>query len=124
MSPSEMAVRALQTKEPRDGGLLGRLPVLQVEQPQMPMPPEPAPVFEPGSQLEAEYLAGQRGYARVMNTSERTALEIQRGREVSERYAKQQQQQTAAEAPIETVVVESYPIYAPPPANDPAEPQT
>jgi hypothetical protein len=118
--PNEMAVRALLRAEPRDGGLIGRLPRLEVEQPQVQAPPEPAPVFmQPGSREEAEFLAGQRGYQRLANTDARTELESRRGREVSERYANQRRQAAAtAGTPVETVVVESYPIYAPPPNGE------
>jgi hypothetical protein len=115
VSPSEMSIRAMLTKEPRDGGLIGRLPILQIEQlrvaqPETVAPPEP--VFIPGSREEAEYLTSKRVAARYANPGARTELESQRGAEVSARYARQQQQAAAATEP--PIVVESYPIYAPP----------
>jgi hypothetical protein len=78
VNPSEQAVRAMLTKEPREGGLSGRLPVLQVEEPRLtaaPAAPE-APKFEPHP---VEQAAGRAVVARHANSAERTKLETEQG---------------------------------------------
>jgi hypothetical protein len=111
--PSEAAIRTMLTAEAKYGGLIGKLPPLTVE-PQMSVAPEPASVLPDD---HPEILASRRTQARFANPDARRDLESARGREVSARYARQQQQ--AAAEPIETQVVESYPVFAPP---KPAEP--
>jgi hypothetical protein len=105
VSPSEMAVRAMLTKEPREGGLIGRVPVLQVETPQRevaPPPEKPLMVLNP-----AELEAGRRQVERytAYASDERRRLEMERGAQVVERHS--QGRQAVREEPP---VVESYPI--------------
>jgi hypothetical protein len=115
LNPNEMAVRALLRADPRDGGLITRLPPLNVEQPQAPVaPPEPRlPDDHP------ETIASRRTQARYTNADARRELESARGREVSERYARQQQQAATETQVAEPQVVESYSVFAPPEETPP-----
>jgi hypothetical protein len=123
VNPNEMAIRAMLTKEPRDGGLIGRLPRLEIEQPQAPvMPPEPEPSFLPDD--HPEVIASRRAAARYSNQNERTALESARGAEKSAEFARRQAAAAAGEKFGETQVaepqiVESYPVFAPPQETPP-----
>jgi hypothetical protein len=107
VQPSELAVRALLTKDAREGGLLGCLPVLQIETLGF---AAAAPVEkEITSNLpddHPEVLASRRTTARYADSDKRTRLEAQRGAEVSARHAAQQ---VRTETPA--VVEESIPIF-------------
>jgi hypothetical protein len=114
VNPSEQAVRALLRAEAKEGGLLGQLPVLRVEEPQLtaaPVTAPEAPKFEPHP---VEQAAGARQVARYANAGARLELEKARGAEVVENY--RQSRQVAVEAPVE----ESIPFHAPAETNDSA----
>jgi hypothetical protein len=116
VNPNEMSIRAMLTKEPREGGLISRLPVLNVETQGFAAPAAPVEkeiASSPLPEVQAELLAGARTSARYANAAERTRLEAQRGAEVSARHAARQ---VKAETPA--VVEESYPVYPPAEAND------
>jgi hypothetical protein len=90
-NPSEAAVRALLRADQSDGGLLGRLPPLVVEEPQAAVEEKPQEVMSsPLPEVQAEFEAGRRTAARYADSAERTRLEAQRGAEVSARYAARQ----------------------------------
>jgi hypothetical protein len=130
VQPSELAVRALLTKDPKDGGLAGLLPRLEVETQGFAAPvtaPEPKPI----ETNPVEHAAGLAAIARHASSAERTRLEVEQGRRVSERH-RLGQQAAVQEAPA----VEEYPALVegqqPPPharaeakdsAVDPASPQ-
>jgi hypothetical protein len=106
IQPSELAVRALLTKEPKDGGLAGLLPVLQIETQGFATAPV-APAEKPPIETNpVEHAAGRAAVARHAASAERTRLEIARGAEVVERH--RQGRQTAVEP---TPLVEEYPVF-------------
>jgi hypothetical protein len=111
VSPSEMAVRAMLTKEPREGGLIGRLPVLQVETQGFAVA---APAAARQSAMMGDSVECARGaevVARRANAGARLELEKARGAEVVARYQ-------GRPAAVETPVEESIPVFAPAEAND------
>jgi hypothetical protein len=121
VNPSEMAVRALLRADSRDGGLIGYLPVLNIEEPlRAPVPPEKQlATSSPLPEIQRELDAGARQVARRSDASRREE-ELKRGAEVVEKYRRGRQ------VAVETApVVEEYPIHAPiesKAAEDPAEP--
>jgi hypothetical protein len=126
INPSEAAVRALLRADQRDGGLLGRLPVLVVET-QGFAALSLAPPAAPGLPDDhPEVLASRRTQTRYADSDARRELEIARGREVGERY--RLRQQAAAVDPStkpQELIVEKYPVFAPPEskaAEDATEP--
>jgi hypothetical protein len=105
----------LVTEEAKYGGLLGRLPMLTVEQPQTTVEEKPREATSCLPEVQAELDAGARQIARHANSgAERTRIEIERGREVSERHRRGRQ--ATAEKPVETPI-ESYPAYVPAKSN-------
>jgi hypothetical protein len=115
VQPSEMAIRTMLTKGPKEGGLIGRLPPLKIEESRHEAAPptaEPTPVLDERGQLE--YAAGQRALARFANPEARTQLEMARGAEV---LAKYQNQRAAVEPPV----VEEHQVFAGKP-NDSVDP--
>jgi hypothetical protein len=118
VNPSETAVRAMLTKDAREGGLRGRLPRLQIETPRQEAAPveEPTPVVMDGSKEALEYAAGRKTAARFASNAEQTRLEMAQGAAVSARYAGRQ-------APVETPVIEEvHPVFIDK-TVDPAGPQ-
>jgi hypothetical protein len=102
VNPSELAVRALLRADQRDGGLTGKLPMLEVET-QGFAAPVAAPPAAPGLPDDhPEVLAGRRTQARYANTGAQTELEKARGAEM---VAKYQGQRAAA-------IEESYPVQS------------
>jgi hypothetical protein len=95
----------LREEETKRGGLLGHLPRLVIEQPQIAVEEKPQEATSNLPEVQAEMLAGARQVARHGNTAERTRLEGQRGAEVSARHAARQ---VRAETPA---VVEEYPLF-------------
>ena len=72
-----MAIRQMLTGEPRNGGLIAKLPKLEVEAPRQEAAPVavPEPTFMHGSKEEAEYMASKRAAPRFANPEERRRLE-------------------------------------------------
>jgi hypothetical protein len=104
----------LREEETRRGGLLGHLPRLVIEQPQMmPVEKKPEVASSPLPEVQVELAAGAAQVARHGNTAERTRLEGQRGAEVVARNEGRQ-----AASAKEPVVEESYPAYLPDKTND------
>ena len=118
--PSEMAVRALLTKEPNEGGLRGKLPVLEVETQGFTAPAAPEPPAALGLPDDPpEILAGRRTAARYADSDKKRELEMKRGAEVVERYRRGQQVAPAVQPPAE-----DHPVFIEnqePPAHVPAE---
>jgi hypothetical protein len=111
----ELAVRSLLTKDPKDGGLAGLLPVLNVETQGFAAPVAAAEkeiTSSPLPEVQAEILAGRRTAARYADAGARTELEKARGAEMVRNY--QGQRAAAVAPPIE----ESIPVFAPAEAND------
>jgi hypothetical protein len=117
VNPSEMAVRALLTKEPRDGGLVGVLPPLVIERPQV-LAREEKPEVATSNlpEVQVELTAGAAQVARHGNTAERTRLEGQRGAEVVARN--EGRQAVVDPSAREPIAEESYPAYLPDKTND------
>jgi hypothetical protein len=96
--PSEMAVRTMLTKEPKYGGLLGRLPPLEIEEPRQEVAPAIAPIAMDGSKEAVELARGKQVLARFANPDERRELELARGAEILARFANRQQAPAAEES--------------------------
>jgi hypothetical protein len=114
LNPSEMAMRALLRAEPREGGLIGLLPVLNVETQGFAAPVTPVEKETASSPLpddHPEVLASQRTTARYADAAARTELEKARGAERVAYYEGRQ-------APETPIVDESYPAYLPGKAED------
>jgi hypothetical protein len=111
---NELVLRLmLVTEEAKYGGLLGRLPPLVIERPQvMATEEKPQEAMSNLPEVRVEQLAGQRQVARHGNTAEKTRLEAQRGAEVSARLRGKLRAETPA------VAEESIPVFAPAEAND------
>jgi hypothetical protein len=98
VQPNELVTRAMLTAEPKQGGLLGKLPRLEIERPQQAMAApvvEQAPVRDERGQLEFE--GSQRALARFANPEQRRELEMRKGAERVEWH--RQRQQAAVEPP-------------------------
>jgi hypothetical protein len=109
---NEMVIgHMLREEESKRGGLLGHLPRLVIERPQV-MASEEKPQAATSNlpEVQVELAAGAAQLARHGNTAERTRLEGQRGAEVSARHAARQ---AAAEAPVE-----EYTMHMPDKAGD------
>jgi hypothetical protein len=109
VNSNEMSIRAMLTKEPREGGLIGRLPVLQIEMPQLEVAaPQKQPLIV--ETAPAEHAAGRAAVARHANSDERRRLEIERGAQVVERYRQGRQAAVEPSTRAQEPVEESYPI--------------
>jgi hypothetical protein len=115
--PNEMVARSMLTAEPKQGGLLGKLPRLEIEQPrqQAAPPAEPRPVVMDGSKEAVERARGQEVLARFTNPEERTRLEMARGAEVLAKYQSQR-------AAVETPAVEEHPVFIDKTDDSPVDP--
>jgi hypothetical protein len=101
----------LREEETKRGGLLGRLPRLVIEQPQvMAVEETPQEASSVLPEARAEMLAGARQVARHANAGAQRELEMRRGAEVVARHAGRQ---IAVETPVE-----EYPVQLPAEAND------
>jgi hypothetical protein len=110
--PSESAVRTLLTREASEGGLRAKLPVLQIEEPQLMVPPAAAPTAPGLPDDHPEAVAGRRTLARYADADKKRELEMRRG---AERVAYFEGRQVKAETPA---AEESIPAYAPAEAKD------
>ena len=103
--PSESAVRTLLTREASEGGLRAKLPVLQIEEPQLMAPPVAAPAASGLPDDHPEAVAGRRTLARYADADKKRELEMARGAAVRAKY---EGRQAAVETPV---VEESIPIF-------------
>jgi hypothetical protein len=116
---NEMVLRhMLVTEQAKYGGLLGRLPPLVIERPQV-MAAEEKPQVATSNlpEVQVELLAGARQVARQGNSADRTRLEAARG---AERVAYFEGRQAA----VEPSAAEEYTMHMPGKADDsdPASP--
>jgi hypothetical protein len=111
---NEMVLRhMLVTTEGKHGGLLGRLPVLRVEEPQVAVEEKPQKATPSLLDDHPEVIAGRRELAKHADAAARLELEKARG---AETLAKYQGRQAAVETPME----DSIPMHLPEKPNDAA----